>query len=223
MIATASATSQIATLLTAARTGMTNGALIGTNEAIRAGQAGGPGCVEEREQSAGGGDERDHRLLALEVVGTRDARGCRGEHDAEEGVTKDEPVVSVRNAGKPQRQDGNESRQHGAQAPNQASSGRQTGVAAHTQTDHSQGTQEAASQLTSHTPPRRHQAANRPRQTRPESYRPLREGTCTTCGSRWPATPTAATTRASDERAQWEPGARRTSIEAHFRRTERGS
>jgi hypothetical protein len=41
VIAAARATSQTATLLTAARTGTTKGALIGINEAIRAGQASG--------------------------------------------------------------------------------------------------------------------------------------------------------------------------------------
>ncbi len=67
--------------------------------------------------------------------------------------------------GKPRRQDGNESRPEGGQAPDQASSGRQTGVAAHTRTDHSQGTHEAASHLTIHTRHGDNQAGNGPRQT----------------------------------------------------------
>src|SRR6266516_6425257 len=66
---------------------------------------------------------------------------------------------------KPRRQDGNESRQDGGQAPDQASSGRQTGAAAHARTVHSQGTHEAASHPTSHTRHDDNQAGDGPRQT----------------------------------------------------------
>jgi len=72
-------------------------------------------------------------------------------------------------AGKPRRQDCDESRPQGGQAPDQASSGRQTGAAAHTRTDHSEGTHKAASHLTSHKRHGRHQAGNDPRQTNPPS------------------------------------------------------
>ena len=71
--------------------------------------------------------------------------------------------------GKPRRQDGNESRRHGGQAPDQASSGRQTGAAAHTQTNHSQGTHQAASHPMSHTRHDDNQAGDGPRQTDPPS------------------------------------------------------
>lgn len=71
-------------------------------------------------------------------------------------------MVPVWNAGKPRRQDGNESRREGGQAPNQASSGRQTGAAAHARTDHSQGTHTAASHPTSHTRHGDNQACNDP-------------------------------------------------------------
>ena len=72
-------------------------------------------------------------------------------------------------AGKPRRQDCDESRQQGGQAPDQANSGRQTGAAVHTRTIHSQGTHNAACHLTSHTRHGRHQAGNGPRQTDPPS------------------------------------------------------
>jgi hypothetical protein len=72
-------------------------------------------------------------------------------------------------AGKPRRQDGNESRRDGGQAPDQASSGRQTGAAAHTRTVHSKGTHEAASHPTSHTRHGDNQAGSGPRWTDPAS------------------------------------------------------
>src|SRR5437764_2909054 len=65
----------------------------------------------------------------------------------------------------PRRQDCDESRPSGGQAPDQASSGRQTGAAAHARTDHSQGTHKAASHPTSHTRHGDNQAGERPRQT----------------------------------------------------------
>jgi len=70
---------------------------------------------------------------------------------------------------KPRRQDGNESRRDGGQAPDQASSGRQTGAAAITWTNHSQGTHQAAKPLTSHTRHGDNQAGNLTRQTNPGS------------------------------------------------------
>jgi hypothetical protein len=68
--------------------------------------------------------------------------------------------------GKPRRQDGNESRPHGGQAPDQASSGRQTGAAAHARTDRHARSGQSPEQ--SHTA-RRQPGWQRPRQTNPPS------------------------------------------------------
>ena len=72
-------------------------------------------------------------------------------------------------AGKTARQDCDESRPQGGQAPDQANSGHQAGVAVLTQTDHSEGTPKAAGPLKSHMRHDNNQAGDGPRQTDPPS------------------------------------------------------